>query len=128
MVGQERRYHVELWPIGNQFDAGHRLRLHVLGVSGASQPTTPAVNTIRLGEGGSRLHFPILPGSGIGLDVAAHTPADGDAVVTGVSATGPASPTPVGPIRRSRSVWTIRQHVHPRGAPHPVALIAGASG
>lgn len=61
--GEERRYFVELWPIGNQFDAGHRLRLHIVGASGASQPTTPAVNTIRLGEGGSRLLFPVLPGS-----------------------------------------------------------------
>jgi predicted acyl esterase len=62
-VGEERRYHVELWPIGNQFDAGHRLRLHVLGVSGASMPGVPALNTVRLGEGGSRLLFPVLPGS-----------------------------------------------------------------
>ncbi len=62
-IGQERRYHVELWPIGNQFDAGHRLRLHVLGTSGASLPGSPALNTIRLGEGGSRLLFPVLAGS-----------------------------------------------------------------
>jgi hypothetical protein len=62
-VGVERRYHVELWPIGNRFGAGHRLRLHVVGVSGASQPTTPAVDTVRLGDGGSRLLFPVLPGS-----------------------------------------------------------------
>jgi predicted acyl esterase len=62
-AGQERRYHVELWPIGNQFEAGHRIRLHVLGVSGASQPTTPAVNLVRLGDGASRLLFPVLPGS-----------------------------------------------------------------
>jgi putative CocE/NonD family hydrolase len=59
-VGQERRYHVEVWPIGNQFDAGHRLRLHVLGVSGASQPGMPAINTIRLGTGQSRLLLPVL--------------------------------------------------------------------
>lgn len=59
-IGQERRYHVELWPIGNQFEAGHRLRLHVLGVSGASQPGMPAVNTIRLGPAGSRLLLPVL--------------------------------------------------------------------
>jgi uncharacterized protein len=65
-IGQERRYHVELWPIGNQFDPGHRLRLHILGVSGASQPTTPAVNTVVLGDGASRLHFPVLPGSALG--------------------------------------------------------------
>lgn len=62
-VGEERRYYVEFWPIGNKFDAGHRLRLHVIGVSGASQPGLLALNTVRLGEGGSRLLFPVLPGS-----------------------------------------------------------------
>ena len=62
-IGEERRYYVELWPIGNQFEAGHRLRLHVIGVSGASQPGLPAINTVRLGEGQSRLLFPVLPGS-----------------------------------------------------------------
>jgi predicted acyl esterase len=64
-IGAERRYYVELWPIGNQFDAGHRLRLHVIGVSGASEPGLPALNTIRLGPGGSRLLFPLLPGSAL---------------------------------------------------------------
>ena len=62
-IAVERRYHVELWPIGNQFDAGHRLRLHVIGVSGAAKPGTPALHTFRLGQGGSRLLFPVLPGS-----------------------------------------------------------------
>ena len=62
-IGEERRYRVELWPIGNQFEAGHRLRLHVIGVSGASQPGPPAIHTIRLGPEGSRLLFPVLPGS-----------------------------------------------------------------
>ena len=60
-VGQERRYHVELWPIGNQFDAGHRLRLHVLGVSGASQPDHAGREHIRLGDGASRLLLPRPP-------------------------------------------------------------------
>ena len=62
-IGEERRYHVELWPIGNQFDVGHRLRLHVIGVSGASQPGPPAIHTVRLGPEGSRLLFPVLPGT-----------------------------------------------------------------
>jgi hypothetical protein len=62
----ERLYRVELWPIGNRFKAGHRLRLHILGASAASQPGAPAVNTIRLGEGASRLLFPVL-----GSDLAA---------------------------------------------------------
>ena len=60
-IGQERRYHVEFWPIGNQFEPGHRLRLHIVGVSGASQPSAPTVNTIRLGPEGSRLLLPVLP-------------------------------------------------------------------
>jgi putative CocE/NonD family hydrolase len=67
-IGQERRYHVELWPIGNQFDTGHRLRLHVLGVSGASQPSLPAVNTVRLGPGQSRLLLPVLQRQDLPLD------------------------------------------------------------
>ena len=62
-VGEERRYYVELWPIGNKFEAGHRLRLHIIGVSGASQPGLPAVNTIRIGDGASRLLFPVVGGS-----------------------------------------------------------------
>ena len=62
-IGAERRYHVELWPIGNRFETGHRLRLHILGISGASEPAPLAINTVRLGPGGSRLLFPVLPGS-----------------------------------------------------------------
>jgi putative CocE/NonD family hydrolase len=66
-IGQERRYHVELWPIGNRFQAGHRLRLHIVGASAYHQPSLPALNTIRLGgDNGSRLLLPLLPGSDIG--------------------------------------------------------------
>lgn len=72
-VAQEHRYQVEFWPIGNRFKTGHRLRLHVLGISGASQPALPAVNTVRLGAGQSRLLFPVLPGSDL---AAAIGPAD----------------------------------------------------
>jgi predicted acyl esterase len=62
--GQERLYRVEFWPIGNRFKRGHRLRLHILGTSAASLPGAPAVNTVRVGgPGGSRLLFPVLPGS-----------------------------------------------------------------
>ena len=61
-IGQERRYQVELWPIGNRFRAGHRLRLYVLGASSFSFPSLPAVNTVRLGgTDGSQLHLPVLP-------------------------------------------------------------------
>ena len=62
--GQERNYRVELWPIGNRFKAGHRIRLHILGASAASLPSAPAVNTVSLA--GSRLLFPVLPGSDLG--------------------------------------------------------------
>jgi predicted acyl esterase len=63
-VGIPRPYHVEFWPIGNRFEAGHRIRLDVVGASGASKPTAPAVNTIEVGgTSGSRLLFPVLPGS-----------------------------------------------------------------
>jgi predicted acyl esterase len=61
--GQERLYHVELWPIGNRFRAGHRIRLHILGASAASMPGVPAVNTVLAGgPDGSRLLLPVLPG------------------------------------------------------------------
>ena len=63
----ERRYRVELWPVGNRFAAGDRLRLTLLSASGASQAGIPAVNTVTVGAGsGSRLLFPVLPGSDIG--------------------------------------------------------------
>jgi predicted acyl esterase len=63
-IGQERLYRVEFWPIGNRFKAGHRIRLHILGISGASKPDVPAVNTIRVGgPQGARLLLPVLPGS-----------------------------------------------------------------
>ena len=62
--GTTRRYRVELWPIGNRFKRGHRIRLHVLGASAASAPGAPAINTAVVGgRSGSRLLFPVLPGS-----------------------------------------------------------------
>jgi len=58
----ERTYQIEFWPIGNRFKRGHRIRLVVLGASGASSPSTPALNTIRIGGvDGSRLLLPVLP-------------------------------------------------------------------
>jgi len=60
--GEQRLYRVEFWPIGNRFKRGHRLRLHILGTSAASQPGAPAVNTVQAGgPDGSRLLFPVLP-------------------------------------------------------------------
>ena len=64
--GTERLYRVELWPIGNRFKRGHRLRLHVVGASAFSMPGLPAANIATLGgASGSRLLLPVLPGSDI---------------------------------------------------------------
>ena len=63
-LGQSRLYHVEFWPIGNRFEAGHRIRLDLVGESAASKPNLPALNTIVVGGAkGARLMFPVLPGS-----------------------------------------------------------------
>jgi predicted acyl esterase len=60
--GQVRRYQVEFWPLGNVFQAGHRLRLHLVGQSAASLPGVPAVNTVTLGGADpSRLLVPVTP-------------------------------------------------------------------
>lgn len=65
-IGEARRYHVEFWPIGNRFRAGHRIRLHVLGASAFSAPGAPALNTVTLGgTSNTRLLLPVLPGSDI---------------------------------------------------------------
>jgi predicted acyl esterase len=66
-IGAQRLYHVEFWPVGNRFEAGHRIRLDIVGASAASKPGAPAVNTIQIdGADGSRLLFPVLPGSDLG--------------------------------------------------------------
>jgi len=63
-VLKERRYRVELWPVGNRFRAGHRIRLQLVGVSAASPLSLPSLNTVRVGGlDGARLLFPVLPGS-----------------------------------------------------------------
>ncbi|MFY9587942.1 MAG: CocE/NonD family hydrolase C-terminal non-catalytic domain-containing protein, partial [Actinomycetota bacterium] len=65
-VGMQRRYFVEFWPIGNRFQAGHRIRLDIVGVSAASTPAGLALNTVAVGDpDGSRLLFPVLPGSSL---------------------------------------------------------------
>lgn len=64
--GEVRRYHVELWPIGNRFRAGHRIRLHLVGASAASRPGVPGLNSVEVGPGsGARLLLPVLPGSNL---------------------------------------------------------------
>ncbi len=57
-----RSYQLAFWPIGNEFKAGHRIRLVLLGASGASFPSLPAINTVSLGGAqASRLLLPVLP-------------------------------------------------------------------
>jgi putative CocE/NonD family hydrolase len=66
--GTRREYHLEILPIGNHFAAGHRLRLYIVGTSGAQQGSSPGVNSIALGGATpSRLVFPTaeaLPATG----------------------------------------------------------------
>jgi predicted acyl esterase len=70
-IGQQRLYRVELWPIGNRFRKGHRIRLHILGSSAASLPGAPAVNSVVVGGAhGSRLLLPLLPGGHLGRALA----------------------------------------------------------
>jgi uncharacterized protein len=65
-LGTARSYHVEFWPIGNRFRAGHRIRLDIVGQSLLSLPGIPAVNTIDVGgPNGARLLFPQAPGSSL---------------------------------------------------------------
>jgi putative CocE/NonD family hydrolase len=60
--GTARTYHVEFWPLGNEFRAGDRIRLHLVGQSLASLPNAPALNTVTLGgASASRLLIPVTP-------------------------------------------------------------------
>lgn len=64
-IGQERTYQVELWPVGNRFEAGHRIQLSLVGASAASRPGLPGIDTVVLGGlDGSRLIFPTVPDHG----------------------------------------------------------------
>lgn len=61
-----RMYHVELWPISNRFEAGHRIQLSIVGQSALSMPSLPSLNTVTIGGGsGSRLVFPAAPGESL---------------------------------------------------------------
>jgi len=63
---QAREYRVELWPIGNRFEVGHRLRVYIMGTSPYMAPPAPGVNTITIGGiTQSRLLLPVLPGSDV---------------------------------------------------------------
>jgi uncharacterized protein len=60
--GTAREYHLEILPIGNHFAARHRLRLYIVGTSGAQQGAPPALNSISIGgPTPSRLLFPTVP-------------------------------------------------------------------
>jgi predicted acyl esterase len=62
--GTLRRYHVEILPVGNHFAAGHRLRLYLVGTSGAQQGAPEAVDSISIGGATpSRLIFPTVAAS-----------------------------------------------------------------
>ncbi len=63
-VGEQRDYQVEFWPIGNRFEAGHRIRLTLAGTPLTFSPSVPAINSIVVGgANGAELQFPYLPGS-----------------------------------------------------------------
>lgn len=65
-LGQFRRYQVELWPVGNRFRAGHRIRIQLVGTSLASPLALPGLHTVRVGGAdGARLRVPVLPGSSL---------------------------------------------------------------
>jgi predicted acyl esterase len=61
--GEMREYHVEFWPVGNRFAAGHRLRLYLVGAPTYALPA-PGLNTVSLGGATpSRLLLPVLSGN-----------------------------------------------------------------
>lgn len=63
---QTRSYNVEFWPIGNRFEAGHRLRLYIMGTSPLMMPPAPGFNNVSSGRTmPTRLLLPVLPGSDI---------------------------------------------------------------
>lgn len=66
--GRFGRYQVELWPVGNRFRAGHRIRIQLVGTSLASPLALPGLHTVRVGGAdGARLRVPVLPGSDLAL-------------------------------------------------------------
>ncbi len=63
--GEMREYKVEFWPLGNRFQAGHRLRLYLVGSPLYMLPA-PNINLASLGgDTPSRLLVPVLPGSSL---------------------------------------------------------------
>lgn len=96
--GASRDYQVELWPIGNRFRRGHRIRVTVVGASLASPLSPPGVQTIDTGR--SRLLLPALPGSDLSYALGGpRTPAD---------------PVPGGPAGGARTRPRLRATATPR--------------
>lgn len=59
---QTREYHIEFWPVGNHYSAGHRLRLYLLGVPLYTVPV-PGLNLVAIGGATpSRLLLPVVRG------------------------------------------------------------------
>ncbi len=59
--GTTREYHVEILPIGNTFETGHRIRVYIVGTPIDQLPSLPGVNTVTLGGvTGSRLILPTV--------------------------------------------------------------------
>jgi putative CocE/NonD family hydrolase len=57
--GEARDYSVEFWPIGNRFEAGHRIRLYLTGTALYATPPAPGLNTVTAGgPARSRLLLP----------------------------------------------------------------------
>lgn len=64
LPGRMREYTVEFWPIGNRFQAGHRLRVSLVGAPAYGLTAPGLINTLALGgDTPSRLLLPVLPGS-----------------------------------------------------------------
>lgn len=59
LPGQVREYHIEFWPLGNHFAAGHRLRLYLTGAPAYALPA-PGINFVSVGgPTASRLILPL---------------------------------------------------------------------
>ncbi len=102
-ISEERLYRVELWPIGNRFKSGHRLRLHVTGASAASLPSLPALNTVAVGgPDGSRLLLPVLPAAGAGSGATPFAAAPGAGGAAGAATLSAATRTCKRTRRRAR--------------------------
>jgi len=71
---QTREYHIEFWPVGNRFPAGHRLRLYLVGVALYTVPL-PGVNLVSIGGATpSRLLLPVAPGGDLAAALQGRAP------------------------------------------------------